>query len=122
MAGALNVIVILENDVLQVGTSIQEHLDLITRSCQPYLLAVGTKTSNIQNYFVVLDNHAIPCKATGTLGAFDELFKAHFVFGTSYNEGLVNMYTFIQTTVYNIDISKTKESPRVAEMRARILH
>ena len=63
----------------------------------------------------------IPCKSTSSLGAFDELFKVHFVFGTMYNQMLHNMYTFLQTTVYNIDIGKVHESPRVAEVRARLL-
>ncbi|KAJ8403220.1 hypothetical protein AAFF_G00354370 [Aldrovandia affinis] len=99
------------------GTSIQEHLDAITTSSQPYLLAVGARKNAVHQFFIVLDKNAIPCRSTSCLGAFDELFKAHFVFGTSYNPMLRNMYTFIQTTVYNIDVGKVKESPRVAEVR-----
>ncbi|XP_048854319.1 uncharacterized protein LOC125722176 isoform X2 [Brienomyrus brachyistius] len=106
----------------KTGTNIQEHLDAITTSTQPYLLAVGVKKNDIHQYFIILDKNAIPCKSTSSLGSFDELFKAHFVFGTSYNTMLHNMYTFIQTTVYNIDVGKVKESPRVAEVRARLLH
>ena len=44
---------------------------------------------------------------------FDELFKSHFVFGTSYNKVLHNMQTFIQTTIYEIDVRQVKETPRV---------
>ncbi|XP_053351238.1 uncharacterized protein LOC128520842 [Clarias gariepinus] len=98
------------------GTNIEEHLREITAVAQPYLLAVGPQKNSVHNYFIVLDRHAIPCKSTSSLGAVDELFKAHFVFGTSYNLMLHNMYTFIQTTVYNIDVGKVKESPRVAEV------
>ncbi|KAI2646880.1 N-acetyldiaminopimelate deacetylase [Labeo rohita] len=97
------------------GTNIEEHLREITSVAQPYLLAVGSQKNSIHQYFIILDRHAIPCKSTSSLGAIDELFKAHFVFGTSYNIMLHNMYTFIQTTVYNIDVGKVKESPRVAE-------
>ncbi|KAJ8391409.1 hypothetical protein AAFF_G00090390 [Aldrovandia affinis] len=104
------------------GTSIQEHLDAITTSSQPYLLAVGARKNAVHQFFIVLDKNAIPCRSTSCLGAFDELFKAHFVFGTSYNPMLRNMYTFIQTTVYNIDVGKVKESPRVAEVRAQRRH
>ncbi|KAM8729083.1 uncharacterized protein AB9X84_026424 [Acanthopagrus schlegelii] len=104
------------------GTSIQEHVDAISSTTQPYLLAIGMKKSAINEFFIVLDKQVIPCKSTSSLGAFDELFKAHFVFGTIYNPALYNMYTFIQTTVYNIDIGKVQESPRVAEVRARLLH
>ncbi|XP_058627987.1 uncharacterized protein LOC131538126 isoform X2 [Onychostoma macrolepis] len=103
------------------GTNIEEHLREMTAIAQPYLLAVGPQKNSVHQYFIVLDQHAIPCKSTSSLGAFDELFKAHFVFGTSYNIMLHNMYTFIQTTVYNIDVGKVKESPRVAEVRARLL-
>lgn len=103
------------------GTNIEEHLQDITASAQPYLLAVGPQKKSVHQYFIILDQHAIPCKSTSSLGAFDELFKAHFVFGTTYNSMLHNMYTFIQTTVYNIDVGKVKESPRVAEVRARLL-
>ncbi|XP_034566405.1 uncharacterized protein LOC117831709 [Notolabrus celidotus] len=104
------------------GTSLQEHVDAIQSSTQPYLLAVGMKRSTIHQFFIVLDKQIIPCKSPSSLGAFDELFKTHFVFGTNYNLILHNMYTFIQTTVYNIDIGKVQESPRVAEIRARMLH
>nr|XP_055035025.1 uncharacterized protein LOC129422902 [Misgurnus anguillicaudatus]XP_055035026.1 uncharacterized protein LOC129422902 [Misgurnus anguillicaudatus] len=103
------------------GTNIEEHLRNITGSDQPYLLAGGPQKNAVHQYFIILDQHAIPCKSTSSLGAFDELFKAHFVFGTNYNTMLHNMYTFIQTTVYNIDVGKVKESPCVAEVRARLL-
>ncbi|XP_045079086.1 uncharacterized protein LOC123492351 isoform X2 [Coregonus clupeaformis] len=106
----------------KTGTNIQEHLDAITTSAQPYLLAVGVKKNAIHQFFIIIDKNAIPCRSTSSLVAFDELFKLHFVFGTSYNTMLHNMYTFIQTTVYSIDAGKVKESPRVAEIRARLLH
>ncbi|XP_056438927.1 uncharacterized protein LOC130375809 isoform X3 [Gadus chalcogrammus] len=106
----------------KTGTSIQEHIDTITTSAQPYLLAVGVRKDAVHQFFIILDRSAIPCRSTSSLGAFDELFKAHFVFDTSYNSMLHNMYMFIQTTVYNIDVGKVKESPRVAEVRARLLN
>ncbi|KAM9447084.1 uncharacterized protein Hap1MRO34_023537 [Clarias gariepinus] len=64
----------------KVGTSVQQHLDNITQSSQPYLLAQGSTQSTIHSYFIVVDKHALPCKATGSVGVFDELFKAHYVF------------------------------------------
>ncbi|XP_058626032.1 uncharacterized protein LOC131536881 [Onychostoma macrolepis] len=64
----------------KVGTSVQQHLDNITQSSQPYLLAQGSTQSTIHSYFIVVDKHALPCKAKGSVGAFDELFKAHYVF------------------------------------------
>lgn len=77
----------------QTGTSIQGHLDSITESRQPYLLAVRTKKSVIHKYFLI-DKFAIPCKSPDSLACFDELFKAHFVFGTSYNHDLTCVQLF----------------------------
>lgn len=96
-------------------------MDVIARSLQPYLLAVGPKKSRIQSYFIVIDKHALPCKASNSLAAVDELFKAHYVFGTAYCQELTNLYTFLQTTVFDIDAETTKVNPRVAELRARML-
>ncbi|XP_065150383.1 uncharacterized protein [Paramisgurnus dabryanus] len=106
---------------IKAGTSIQGHLDGIGESLQPYLLAVGPMKSRIQSWFIVIDQHALPCKACNSLACVDELFKAHFVFGTSYCQELNNVYTFLQTTVYDIDVETTKVNPRVAELRARML-
>lgn len=50
-------------------------------------------------------------------------FSRHnFVFNLSYVGALVNFYTFVQTTVFNIDVGKMKESPRVKELRAKLLN
>lgn len=89
---------------------------------QPYLLAVGRQKSKIESFYITMDKRLIPCKANRSLGACDELFKAHFVFNLSYDVALVNFYTFLQTTVYNIDVGKMKESPRVKDLRARLLN
>ncbi|CAL9706546.1 unnamed protein product [Knipowitschia caucasica] len=106
---------------IKIGTSIQGHLDNISESLQPYLLAVGAKKSMIESYYIVIDKHALPCKASTSLACVDELFKAHFVFGTRYCPELTNVYTFLQTSVYDIDVENTKVNPRVAELRARML-
>lgn len=83
--------------VLQSGTTLEEHLDSVIQSEQTYLLSMGAKRSCINFYFMV-NKHALPCKAICSIGAFDELFKAHFVFGTSNHQALLNLYKFIQTT------------------------
>ncbi|RXN14660.1 hypothetical protein ROHU_008974 [Labeo rohita] len=64
--------------------SLEEHLNNNQRQ-HPYLLAVGRQKSKIDNFYVTLDKHLIPCQANRSLGAFDELFKAHFVFNMSYD-------------------------------------
>ncbi|XP_051571183.1 uncharacterized protein LOC127450830 isoform X1 [Myxocyprinus asiaticus] len=103
---------------MKVGMNIGKFLDQVGSS-QPFLLCVGEKRSNIQKFYIILDQKAIPCMTQTAVAAFDELFKAHFVFAVSYDEALCNFYTFIQTTVYGIDVGTTKESPRVKEIRVR---
>ena len=99
------------NEVLlsQTGTSVEGHLE----SRQPYLLAVGTQRCTIHKYFFVIDKRAIPCKSPDSLASFDTLFKTNFVFPTSYNQDLANVYHFLQTAVYQIDAATTKVNPRV---------
>jgi hypothetical protein len=55
----------------------------------------------------VIDKHAIP----DSLACFDELFTAHFVFGTLYNQDLVSVFNFLQTTTREIDVDTTKVNP-----------
>ena len=69
-----------------------------------------------------MDNGLLPCKARYSLSAFDELFKAHYVFGVSYDQALNSMFTFVQTTIYNIDIGLSHETPRVKDLRAKLLN
>nr|XP_033963161.1 uncharacterized protein LOC117464696 [Pseudochaenichthys georgianus] len=106
---------------LRVGKSIETFLK-DTGPSQPFLLCVGERNDSIQHFYIVMDQKAIPCKTQTGVAAFDELFKAHFAFAVSYDEALCNFYTFIQTTVYGIDVGSVKESPRVKEIRARLLH
>ncbi|KAK7896384.1 hypothetical protein WMY93_021709 [Mugilogobius chulae] len=51
---------------LQTGTSIQDHLDSVKESHQPYLLACGNTKRVIHNYFIVIDKHAMPWKIVET--------------------------------------------------------
>lgn len=105
----------------QIGASVEAFLGSLEPG-QPFLLCVGEQKNNIQRFYVIVDQKAIPCKAQTSLAAFDELFKAHFIFSVNYHESLNSFYTFIQTTVFNIDLGSTKESPRVKELRARLFH
>ncbi|KAK2888216.1 hypothetical protein Q8A73_019664 [Channa argus] len=57
----------------------------------------------------------ILCQETRSLAAFDELFKSHFVFNLSYEDPVAQMFTFVQTSIYNTDIGTTSETPRVCE-------
>ncbi|XP_041834831.1 uncharacterized protein LOC121635621 [Melanotaenia boesemani] len=101
--------------------SIEEHLRE-REGKQPYILAVGRTKINIETFYIVVDKQLIPCQATSSLGAFDELFKSHYVFNLSYDESLSPLYTFVQTTIYNIDATTTDESPRVREFRAKLFN
>ncbi|KAA0712543.1 hypothetical protein E1301_Tti022309 [Triplophysa tibetana] len=102
-------------------TSIEGHLRE-REGCQPYLLGLGRFKGRIEKFYLVVDKQLIPCAGTSSLSAVDELFKVHFVFNLSYEESLVNIFTFLQTTIYNIDVGVTSESPRVKELRAKLLN
>ncbi|XP_056432740.1 uncharacterized protein LOC130371116 [Gadus chalcogrammus] len=101
--------------------SLQEHSGPDQRR-QPYILAVGTARNSIHQYYIAMDNGLLPCNARSSLAAFDELFKAHYVFGVSYDQALNSMFTFVQTTIYNIDIGLSHETPRVKDLRAKLLN
>ncbi|KAJ0000578.1 hypothetical protein NQD34_012420 [Periophthalmus magnuspinnatus] len=105
---------------MKKGRSVSSFLETVEQR-HPFLLCVGEQKKQIETFFVVVDQTAVPCAAETTLAAFDTLFKAHYVFCVPYDPALVGFYTFIQTTVYNIDVGLTKETPRVRELRARIL-
>ncbi|KAJ8012627.1 hypothetical protein DPEC_G00044840 [Dallia pectoralis] len=102
--------------------SLEDHLENQEGHRQPYLLASGTHKQAISTYYIVMDKKLIPCLGTTSLAALDELFKVHFVFSVSYDNALSNMYTFLQTTVYGIDVENTKESPKVKELRAKFMN
>ncbi|XP_071325218.1 uncharacterized protein [Trachinotus anak] len=106
---------------MKVGRSMETFLKE-TGPAQPFLLCVGERKNSIQNHYIVLDQKVIPCMTQTGVAAFDELFKSHFAFSLSYDEPLFNFYTFIQTSMYGIDVGSVRESPRVKEIRARILY
>ncbi|KAL3972576.1 GPI-anchor transamidase subunit K [Sarotherodon galilaeus] len=69
-------------------------------STQPFVLCVGERKNIIQSFYIILDQKVIPCVTQ--IGALN------------------NFYTFIQTTVYGIDVGSVKESPRVRETRGSL--
>ncbi|XP_056591517.1 uncharacterized protein LOC130410713 [Triplophysa dalaica] len=101
--------------------SLTEHINK-TEGLQPHLLAVGSAKSVIHDFYIVMDGKLLPCQAKSSLSAFDELFKAYFVFSVSYPHCLSAMYTFIQTTIYKIDLGIVRETPRVKDLRAKLLN
>ncbi|KAK0155497.1 hypothetical protein N1851_002087 [Merluccius polli] len=105
---------------IKEGASLTTFLDKVDAR-QPFLLCIGEQKKKIARFFIVVDQKAIPCNAQTSVAAFDVLFKTHYVFSLSYDEALSAFYTFIQTTIYNIDVGTTKETPRVKELRAKLL-
>ncbi|KAL6489407.1 hypothetical protein MHYP_G00031480 [Metynnis hypsauchen] len=102
--------------------SLEDHLMSTEGNTQPYLLATGTSKAQVSSFYIVLNRNLIPCQSCTSLGAFDELFKSHFVFSVKYDDALSSLYTFLQTTLYNIDIGTTEETPKVRELRAKLLN
>ncbi len=91
--------------LLQTGASVETFLANLEPG-QSFLLCVGEQKKNIQRFYVITDHKAIPCKAQTSLAAFDELFQAHFIFSVNYHESLYSLYTFIQATVFSIDVGR----------------
>lgn len=104
----------------QVGGSTEAFLK--AGPTQPFVLCVGERKNIIQSFYIVLDQKVIPCVTQMGVAGFDKakLFKAHFLFAVSFDKALNNFYTFIQTTVYGIDVGSVKESPRVRETRGSL--
>ncbi|KAK2910705.1 hypothetical protein Q8A73_008420 [Channa argus] len=67
-------------------------------SCHLQLDAERTK-STIDRFYIVVEKQLIPCQSSSFLAAFDELFKSHFVFKLSYEDSLIQMFTFFQRTI-----------------------
>ncbi|XP_077379371.1 uncharacterized protein LOC144020131 [Festucalex cinctus] len=55
-----------------IGASVQTFLER-SEPGQPFLLCVEEQKNNIQQFYVIVDHNAIPCKAQTSLAAFDEL-------------------------------------------------
>ncbi|KAI5611173.1 hypothetical protein C0J50_4961, partial [Silurus asotus] len=75
----------------QACRSLTEHMNK-SEGLQPHLLAVGSAKNIIHDFYIVLDGKHLPCQAKSSLAAFDELFKAYFVFSVSYPHCLSAMY------------------------------
>lgn len=67
---------------LQVGTNMQTFVSSVN-TFQPFLLRIREHKSSIQKLYFIMDK-----KAFKSVFDIDELFKAHFVFSTSYSEAL----------------------------------
>ncbi|GAA6084313.1 uncharacterized protein LOC113115051 [Tachysurus ichikawai] len=59
------------------------------------------------------------CQAVDHLVVFHKTCRSIHI---SYALPLKNRYTFVQTTVYGIDVGTTSERPRVKELRAKFLN
>ncbi|XP_077054748.1 uncharacterized protein LOC143740866 isoform X2 [Siphateles boraxobius] len=66
--------------------SLEDHLLTTEGNPQPYLLASGTSKAQVFTFYIVLDKKLLPCQSSTSLGAFDELFKCHFVFSVKYDD------------------------------------
>ena len=106
---------------LQAGVNLEHFLHQGKQQMQPFLLGLGQSKAHITQYFLVVDHRALPCAAHDIEGAMDVLFKCHYVFGLEYARPLKNFWTFVQTTIYGVDVDVTMEPPKVREIRAKLL-
>ncbi|XP_041466263.1 uncharacterized protein LOC121416815 [Lytechinus variegatus] len=105
----------------KTGVNLEQLLQEGKRQMQPFLLALGRSKAQITQYFIIIDHMALPCAAHDIEGAMDALFKSHYVFGLEYARPLKNFWTFVQTTIYGVDVDITLEPPKVRELRAKLL-
>lgn len=94
----------------------------VRKSCQPFLVAIGSKKAAVHDYKIVFDNNFLDTGRSSILEAFDLLFKVHFVFKMKYDIGLETFYTFIQDLFYSIDVEKIHYTTKMRELRNRIIH
>ena len=101
-----------------------QHNNLLTSGCpRPRSHPAHCQCAHTPHKLVCVVYTCLPIEVQLPLTIFNvSQFKVHFIFGVDYNQHLNSFYTFIQTTVYNIDVRSAKESPRVKELRARLLH
>lgn len=95
--------------VFQPCQSLEDHLMTTEGNLQPHFLATRTSKAQVFSFYIILDRKLLPCQSFTSLSAFDVLFKCHFVFGVKYEDALSSLYTFLQTTVYNIDVVQQRK-------------
>ncbi|KAK0148560.1 putative nuclease HARBI1 [Merluccius polli] len=88
------------------STTSAEYLLLLTLSTAVHCFHAGTHLC-----FSKVGMCQTPSTVVNTLTLHNS--QVHFVFSLSYDAALNNMYTFLQTTVYGLDVDTTKESPKV---------
>ena len=95
--------------------SVQDNLDGIDNSWQPYLLAMETGKIHIHGCFLSLDMQAIACKSFSALQILDKLTYSQFCLW--YSQQHMSAHVAIPTdSIYNIDIGEP------TELRASRLH
>lgn len=75
--------------------SLEEHL-CNQQGRRPNLLTVRHQKSKTDTFYITMEEHLIPCQARHSLGAFDELFKAHFVFNLSQDNIKLDLLFAVQ--------------------------
>lgn len=107
--------------VFQSCQSLKDHLMTIEGNPQPYLLATGIQkhrssastlcwTESFFNVSLVQPWAHLMSRSSPTFFSIWNMMM------------LSSLYTFLQTTLYNIDIGTTEETLKVKELRARLLN
>nr|XP_054748407.1 uncharacterized protein LOC129253986 [Lytechinus pictus] len=106
-----------------LGTSVEAFIkeqrkDAKAKRSQPYLLGLGTRRLPVQ-YFVVIDEQAIPCPGDIT-SSVDVLFKLHYVFNIHYATELQAFYKFLEHFVYEVGHPRDVIPARAKELMSSI--
>lgn len=110
-------------DKLLVFQPLHEPLNAILdqkNTKQPFILAKGSSKSAVSAYYIVFDQHIVPCSGNDIVSAFDSCFKLHFVFDLKYERLLDQFYKFIQLQYYGLDVPHPPS--RIRELRIKFSH
>lgn len=92
----------------QVTTNIPAFLDdLPSGPVQPFVLALGERTSPTQA-FLIIENNAVECDSL--LNAVDACFKAFYVLDLEYPANCIIVWQFIQELVFDVRSKKGQVS------------
>lgn len=81
---------------------------------QPKLLAIGEHKKAIYAYYITIDREFLLLPAKDIMGAVAYLFKANYAFGTSYDDSLRGLFSYLECLIFKAQ-SKGDKSNSISE-------
>lgn len=109
-------------NLFQLNTPLSEVIEN-RRTLQPFLVAQGSNKGAVSQFNIVFDGKCVPCAPLcSSTTAIASLFKCHYVFNITYDPCLKPFWEFIQSYYYVIDTDNVRYTPKMAELRSRLLN